>query len=293
LTQFALDLASRVLGLVPFLTLRFWRLVAQTIWIKWQSRGQGRGTYTDHLVRFYTRGQNPCWEPIDDKWQRIRPLVVHMADPGPGETVLDVATGVGYQAAAFAAAGHRAIGIDYVPDRIRVATARHSDPRLSWAVADASRLPVREDAFDIVSVSLALHDMPVRVVREALKEFRRAARRRVVVIEPRAPGNVLLKHLYIWGAMLVDESMLIRDYLFCDLEKLLEEARLHLVTWQRCFYGCLVVYVCECQRFAKQSFKNNFALWQLARNHPEPVEGRFRAGFQAQSRKSHPSTGSG
>ena len=46
----------------------------------------------------------PCWEPIDDKWHRIRPLVVRMADPGPGDTVLDVATGAGYQAAAFAAA---------------------------------------------------------------------------------------------------------------------------------------------------------------------------------------------
>ena len=246
LTQFALDVAWGILGLLPFLTLRFWRLVAHTIWIKWQSRTRGRGTYTDHLVRFYTRGQNPCWEPIDDKWHRIRPLLVRMAHPGPGDTVLDVATGVGYQAAAFAAGGHRAVGIDYVLDRIRVAAARHGSARLSWAVADASRLPVREGAFDIVSVSLALHDMPVRVVREALKEFHRVARRRVVVIEPCAPENALLKRLYIWIAMLVDESMLIRDYLFCDMEKLLEEARLHLVAWQRCFYGILAVYVCEC-----------------------------------------------
>jgi len=232
--------------LFPFLTLRFWRLVAQTIWIKWQSRSQRQRTYTDHLVRFYARSQNPWWEPIDDKWQQIRPLVVHMANPGPGDTVLDVATGVGYQAAAFAAAGHRAVGIDYVLDRIRVATARHSNPRLSWAVADASHLPAREDAFDIVSISLALHDMPVAVIREALIEFHRVARRRVVVVEPCAPRNALLKHLYIWVAMLVDESMLIRDYLFCDLKALLKEARLNLVTWQRCFYGFLAVYVCEC-----------------------------------------------
>jgi len=232
--------------LFPFLTLRFWRLVAQTIWIKWQSRSQRQRTYTDHLVRFYARSQNPWWEPIDDKWQQIRPLVVHMADPRPGDTVLDVATGVGYQAAAFAAAGHRAVGIDYVLDRIRVATARHSNPRLSWAVADASHLPAREDAFDIVSISLALHDMPVAVIREALIEFHRVARRRVVVVEPCAPRNALLKHLYIWVAMLVDESMLIRDYLFCDLKALLKEARLNLVTWQRCFYGFLAVYVCEC-----------------------------------------------
>jgi hypothetical protein len=39
--------------------------------------------------------------------------------------------------------------------------------------------------------------------------------------------------------------------------------------------------------------QKNFAFWRLARNHPERVEGRFRAGFQAQSRQSHPSTGSG
>jgi demethylmenaquinone methyltransferase/2-methoxy-6-polyprenyl-1,4-benzoquinol methylase len=173
-----------------------------------------------------------------------------MADPRSGDRVLDVATGVGYQAAAFAAAGYRAVGIDYVLDRIRVAAARHSSARLSWAVADASRLPVREDAFDIVSISLALHDMPVAVIREALKESRRVARRRVVVIEPCAPRNALLKRLYIWIAMLVDESMLIRDYLLCDLEALLEEARLNLVAWQRCIYGLLSVYVCECQRFA-------------------------------------------
>ena len=246
LARFALDVALSIFGLLPFLTLRFWRLVAQTIWIKWQSRSQVRRTYTDHLVQFYARSQNPWWEPIDDKWQHIRPLVVRMADPGPGDTVLDVATGAGYQAAAFAAGGYWAVGIDYVLDRIKVATARHSSARLSWAVADASHLPVREDAFDIVSISLALHDMPVAAIREALKESRRVARRRVVMVEPCAPENVLLKHLYIWIAMLVDESMLMRDYLFCDLEKLLKEARLNLVTWQRCFYGFLAVYVCEC-----------------------------------------------
>lgn len=234
-----------IFRLFPFLTLRFWRLVAQTMWIKWQSRSQVHRTYTDHLVQFYARSQNPWWEPIDDKWHHIRPLVVRVANPRPGDTVLDVATGAGYQAGAFAAGGHRAVGIDYVLDRVKVATARHSNARLSWAVADASRLPVREGAFDIVSISLALHDMPVAVIREALKESRRVARRRVVMVEPCAPESALLKHLYIWVAMLVDESMLIRDYLFCDLEALLEEARLNLVTRQRCFYGVLAVYVCE------------------------------------------------
>ena len=229
----------------PFLSSRFWRLNAKTVQMKWLSKGWEHVPYTEYLRQYYCRDLNPYYETIEDKWAAIRPLMVEMAELAPEELVLDLCTGLGFQAAAVAATDHHVVGIDYVYDRVYLARQRLDVTRLHWAVADAAYLPLGKDAFDVITISLALHDMPIPAIQAVLGEVWRVARRRVVIAEPRMPDLWLLSKAYKSAAALFDESLFVEAYLETDIEKLLRQAALRLVSWQRCVHNTLAVYACD------------------------------------------------
>ena len=230
---------------VPIFVPRFWMLILQTIIMKLTHRLRGDGAYTDHLMKFYTRSETANVEVYGDAYASIRQDMVKAVSLQHGDRVLDVATGGGHQAAAFARAGHHTTGLDYVPDRARLARENHGIHTLQWGAGDASRLPFADNSFDVVTISLALHDMPEAVQRNALTEFRRVARRRVVIIEPRAPErNRILRWLYIMLGNLVDESLHFGEYVQRDFDTHLGEAGLTLHQRQRVFHGLLAIYVC-------------------------------------------------
>jgi demethylmenaquinone methyltransferase/2-methoxy-6-polyprenyl-1,4-benzoquinol methylase len=209
----------------------------------WQRRDTASFNYLQH---YYNRANNPYWEMVsEDKWKAVRPLAVQLAGLQPGERVLDLATGAGFQAAAFAAEGHTAIGLDYVFDRLQVASSRHPNGRLSWVVANAVRIPLAANACEVVTISLALHDMPLPTARTVLNEVRRVAGRRVVIIEPRLPKRNFFRLIYTWLAVLFDESPFVYDYLYCDVEALFQEASLKLIDSRICCHHVLVIYVCD------------------------------------------------
>ncbi len=239
---------SRPAAPIPFLHPRFWLLVGNTIRMKWIHRHRRGRIYTQHLTEFYTRSKTRHVEVYGDAYRDVRPLVIRLADPQPGETILDVATGGGYQAAAFAAAGHFTIGMDYVHDRARLALEQHGAANLSWGSADISRLPFKSKSVDIVTITFALHDLPLDVQMRGLAEFRRVARRRVIIAEPRAPQHPVGRFVYSHIGELLDESLHFRDYVLRDFDAHLAQAGLKVLHWERTFHGLLAVYVCEPHR---------------------------------------------
>jgi SAM-dependent methyltransferase len=94
-------------------------------------------------------------------------------------SVLDVGTGTGIFAEAFAAASLRAVGIDPNPEMI--AAARIHLPGAELLEASAEALPFADGSFDVVFLGHVLHetDDPLTALREA----RRVARLRVAVLE--------------------------------------------------------------------------------------------------------------
>lgn len=95
------------------------------------------------------------------------------------ETVLDVGTGSGLFAEAFARRGKRVAGVDV--DARRIGLARGHLPGGRFGQARAEALPFPAGAFDLAFFGLVLHELadPAR----ALAEARRVASRRIVVLE--------------------------------------------------------------------------------------------------------------
>jgi SAM-dependent methyltransferase len=94
-------------------------------------------------------------------------------------SVLDVGTGSGVFAEAFAASGLCTEGVDANEEMI--AAAREIVPSVVFSRGTAEALPYHDGSFDLVFMGLLLHEADDR--RAALAEAARVARRRVAVLE--------------------------------------------------------------------------------------------------------------
>lgn len=107
--------------------------------------------------------------------------VVELAGEGlpAGTSLLDVGTGSGLFAEAFAAKGFRVTGIDANP--AMVAAAEKQVPAGTFQVGTAEELPFPNQSFDLVFMGLSLHeaDDPQQAVREAF----RVTQGKLVVLE--------------------------------------------------------------------------------------------------------------
>lgn len=96
----------------------------------------------------------------------------------PG-SVLDVGTGSGVFAEAFAGRGLAVSGIDASPEMVEA--ARRHVPQASFRQGVAEAIPFADQSFDLVFLGLVLHETDNAV--QALVEAGRVARKRVVVLE--------------------------------------------------------------------------------------------------------------
>jgi demethylmenaquinone methyltransferase/2-methoxy-6-polyprenyl-1,4-benzoquinol methylase len=117
----------------------------------------------------------------DPRWRRT---LVAAVRPGPGDRVLDVATGTGLVARALVRArGCRVVALDQSPEMLGLArevTAR--DPsvgeRISFVEGEAERLPFEDGEFDHLTFTYLLRyvDDPAAVLRELARVVRPGGR---------------------------------------------------------------------------------------------------------------------
>jgi SAM-dependent methyltransferase len=105
-------------------------------------------------------------------------LLLDAAGVQKGTRVLDVATGPGYVAAAAAARGAVAVGVDFAPNMI--VEARKLHPQATFQEGDAEALPFPSGSFDAVAISFGmLHfsrpELVLAEVRRVLQPGRRLA----------------------------------------------------------------------------------------------------------------------
>jgi SAM-dependent methyltransferase len=149
-------------------------------------------------------------------------LVVAWCEPGPGVTVLDVATGGGHVARRCREAGAEVVTVDAAP-------GMQPD-----AVAPADHLPFADSSFDVVVCRIAAHHFPD--AQAAVNEMARVARGCVVIEDNtftseeaeeadklRDPSHVRNYSVEEWrsffesaGLELTNEVTMVRDTDFAD-----------------------------------------------------------------------------
>jgi ubiquinone/menaquinone biosynthesis C-methylase UbiE len=124
--------------------------------------------YAEHADQF---GWGPHSATLDaERAEYLNELVIG--------SVLDVGCGTGIYVDFLARAGHDAHGVDYTEPLIRFAQERHLG---RFTVADAYALPFPDASIDtVMALDLLEHVDDIRV----LKEMKRVARRRVIVVVP-------------------------------------------------------------------------------------------------------------
>lgn len=132
---------------------------------------------------------------------RLRDRVVDFTSARKGSRILDVGTGTGEQAFAFARRGYEVVGVDLSEDMLRVAKRKNRFGNAKFELADATSLPFEDGSFEVTCISLALHDMPLSIREKVLKEMVRVTdpKGMVVIVDYGLPrgkvGRFLVYHL--------------------------------------------------------------------------------------------------
>jgi ubiquinone/menaquinone biosynthesis C-methylase UbiE len=172
---------------------------------------------------------------IDPLLKEARTCVVELSGVKAGDRVLDVGCGSGDQVFHYMQKGAIATGVDRNPNMIKLAE-RNSRKRgfngATFHVAGAMNLPFPDDFFDIVSVSLALHEMERDERTIVVSEMKRVVKKKGILMfidfSVPLPGNLvayLIKAIeFIAGR---DNHRCFRDYMAQNgLKGLLEENHL-------------------------------------------------------------------
>ena len=133
--------------------------------------------HKDKVIREFTQqAEAYAANPLIADAERLA-AIVRAVRPQPGARVLDVATGPGYVAAAFAEAGCDVVGIDLTPAPLALAEkmrAARGLTGLRFQQDDAEHLPFEENTFDIIVSRYALHhcEDPRRIIAEQARVCR-------------------------------------------------------------------------------------------------------------------------
>lgn len=172
----------------------------------------------------------PFYDVVVAPFSGVRDRVVSLTNAQKGSKILDVATGTGKQAFAFAKKGYEVVGIDLSEAMLKVAKKKNKFKNARFEVADATNLPFEDDSFDISSVSFALHDMPLSIREKVLKEMLRVTRPEgsIIIADYDLPKKRIGRFL-IYHFVALFESEYYKNFIKSDFEALLNKNRIEIV----------------------------------------------------------------
>ena len=145
-------------------------------------------TYTDEYYKNYTRDtwneSAPSYDPVLRNLDKFNAELLRLAEPRPGERVLDVATGPGQPALSLAPLVGRAgrvVGIDLAERMVDVARERAKAAQrdnVEFHVMDAENLTFPDASFDLVVCRFGLQIVtdPDRAIAEAKRVLKPGGR---------------------------------------------------------------------------------------------------------------------
>lgn len=177
--------------------------------------------YTKKLFKKWS----PVYNIVDVFIFRVRVKVVDFIDAKNGSKILDIGTGTGKQAFAFAKKGYDVIGIDLSEDMLRVADRKNKYENVKFEVADAAKLPFKDNHFDVTCISFALHDMPLSIRKKVLDEIVRVTKSKgiIIIVDYASPKNKIGRWL-VYHFVKLYESRYYPKFIKSDLHALLKES---------------------------------------------------------------------
>ncbi|MBX3063321.1 MAG: methyltransferase domain-containing protein [Anaerolineae bacterium] len=170
----------------------------------------------------------------------LREQVADLIAPrGSGKRhILDVATGTGAQALAFARRGHDVVGTDLSEAMLAIAQKKNQAGKVKFEVADATALPYPSDSFDVSCISFGLHEMPLTIRQEALTEMVRVTRAEgtMAVVDYALPKNRLGRWL-IYRFVRSYEGEYYVQFIDSDLRELLRQVSIEVIAERALVFG--------------------------------------------------------
>jgi demethylmenaquinone methyltransferase / 2-methoxy-6-polyprenyl-1,4-benzoquinol methylase len=154
----------------------------------------------------------------------VRNRVVVIANVSKKSKVLDVATGTGQQALAFAKYGHNVTGVDLTESMLAIARKHNKNGFAKFEVGEATHLWFEGNTFDISCISFALHDMPLNIRRKVLQEMVRVTKPKgvIMIVDDALPHNKIGRAL-IYRFITLYEGKYYEQFIVSDLDSLLRE----------------------------------------------------------------------
>lgn len=181
----------------------------------------------------YTKKLFKRWAPLYNLMELfiapVRLQVVELIHGQQGLKILDVATGTGKQAFAFAKKGYDVVGIDLSEDMLEIAHRMNKYDNVEFTVADATKIPFDDNCFDVTCISLALHDMPLSIRKKVLSEMVRVTQSvgTIAIIDYTLPKTRIWRIL-IYHIIRLYESKYYADFIKSDVYTLLQESGIQI-----------------------------------------------------------------
>jgi demethylmenaquinone methyltransferase/2-methoxy-6-polyprenyl-1,4-benzoquinol methylase len=173
----------------------------------------------------------------------VRKKAASMVKERDGAKVLDVATGTGKQAFAFARKGYQVTGIDLSEEMLEIARRKNKYRNLKLESGDATNLPYDSNHFDITCISYALHDMPASFRGKVLAEMVRVTRSggTIMVIDYVLPRWLIIRKI-AYAFINSFESKYYPDFIKNDLPALMEKAGIRIEEERGVLWGTGRIY---------------------------------------------------
>lgn len=225
-------------------------LLMRMLWRRWSLPNEARGTTAEERSYYalsegvyarVARAYDVVVPPILGKMRRD---VVQLSGATSDSKVIDVATGTGEQARAFAMTCKRVVGVDLSEAMLRVARAKGPRPGLMYVHADATALPFDDGSFDIATISFALHEMPATIRAATLAEMLRVTQPRgtVVVADWGLPKGYLARRA-VYRAVRFFEDAHYTEFIRLDLAGLLARSGIKVAAEHDVLWGASRVIV--------------------------------------------------
>jgi len=169
---------------------------------------------------------------------RVRNQVVDFAGAGKDSTILDVATGTGQQAFAFAKRGYDVTGVDLTESMLEIARKNNKAGFVKFEIADATHLRFEENSFDVSCISFALHDMPPNIREKVLQEMVRVTKPGGIIgiVDYDLPRNKIGRAL-IYRLITLYEGEYYKQFIVSDLNSLLRKTNVEVIERVSVLFG--------------------------------------------------------